>query len=160
MAMSSGGGGAAVQATPNVTPMIDVMLVLLIIFMVVTPQLLAGFTAEPPRAVNLKEHPEDAENDHVLGLDADGRYYLDKKLYDEKDIGPMLSDIYGAPGRDDFVLYLRAHGRLKYEKVQNAMDIAMKNKVRVIGLVGEQTPNTTSSVAGDSKSAPPAPGGK
>ena len=45
MAMSSGGGGG-VQSTPNVTPMIDVMLVLLIIFMVVTPQLLAGFTAE------------------------------------------------------------------------------------------------------------------
>src|SRR3954468_12413593 len=129
MAMSSGGGGGGVTASPNVTPMIDVMLVLLIIFMVVTPQLLAGFTAEPPRAINLKEHPEDAENDHVLGLDTEGRYYLDKKLYEEKDIGPLLNQIYSTPGRDDYVLYLRADNRLKYEKVQNAMDIAMKNKV-------------------------------
>jgi biopolymer transport protein TolR len=150
MAMSTG-GGAAIQATPNVTPMIDVMLVLLIIFMVVTPQLLAGFTAEPPKAVNLKEHPEDAENDHVLGLDTEGRYFMDKIPFEEANVGPRLSEIYGAPGREDFVLYLRAHSDLKYEKVQTAMDIAMKNKVRMIGLIGEQQPGTTSTVKGDVK---------
>ncbi|HUX33013.1 MAG TPA: biopolymer transporter ExbD, partial [Gemmatimonadaceae bacterium] len=59
MAMSAG-GGSGVQSTPNVTPMIDVMLVLLIIFMVVTPALLAGFTATPPDAQNIKDHPEDS----------------------------------------------------------------------------------------------------
>src|SRR5688500_7392955 len=118
MAMSSGGGGGAVQSTPNVTPMIDVMLVLLIIFMVVTPQLPAGFTAEPAKAVNLKDQPEDAENDHVLGLDAQGRYYWDKKLYEEKDSPQLIQEIYTAPGREDFVLYLRAHRELEYDKVQ------------------------------------------
>ena len=151
MAMSAGGSAGSVQSTPNVTPMIDVMLVLLIIFMVVTPQLLAGFTAEPPKAINLKDHPEDAENDHVLGLDRDGRMYLDKKLYDEKDIGQLLKEIYTQPGREDFVIYLRADQGLKYSKVQDAMEIAMKNGVRVVGLVGEQTPGTTSTVAGDTK---------
>jgi biopolymer transport protein ExbD len=145
----SSGGGTGVTASPNVTPMIDVMLVLLIIFMVVTPQLLAGFTAEPPRAINLKEHPEDAENDHVLGLDVQGRYYLDKKLYDEKDIGPLIKNIYTRPGLEDFVIYIRADQNLKYDKILNAMDLAMKNGVRVAGLVGEQTPGTTSTVAGD-----------
>src|SRR4051812_19899005 len=153
MAMSSGGGGGGVQASPNVTPMIDVMLVLLIIFMVVTPQLLAGFTAEPPRAINLREHPEDAENDHVLGLDNQGRYYFDKKLYEEKDIGPLIKQIYTQPGREDFVIYIRADQSLKYTKVLDAMDIAMKNGVRVAGLVGEQTPGTTSTVAGDTHAA-------
>jgi biopolymer transport protein ExbD len=153
MAMSSGGGGG-VQSTPNVTPMIDVMLVLLIIFMVVTPQLLAGFTAEPPKAINLKEHPEDAENDHVLGIDKDGRMYLDKKLYDEKDIGGLIKEIYTAPGRDDYVMYLRADQSLKYAKIQDAMEIAMKNGVRMVGLVGEQTPGTTSTVAGDTHTPP------
>jgi len=68
MAASSGSG---VQSSPNVTPMIDVMLVLLIIFMVVTPALLAGFNADPPKAVNLKDHPEDANLDQVLGIDKD-----------------------------------------------------------------------------------------
>jgi len=149
MSMSAGGGGGGVQSTPNVTPMIDVMLVLLIIFMVVTPQLLAGFTAEPPRAINLKEHPEDADNDHVLGIDKDGKYFFDKKPIEESSIGPMLSNIYGAAGREDHVLYLRADGKLKYSKVLDAEDIAMHNKVAVLGLVGEQQPGTTSTVKGD-----------
>ena len=77
MAMTT--AGASVKAEPNVTPMIDVMLVLLIIFMVVTPALLAGFNADPPKAVNLKDHPEDANLDQVLGIDRDGNYYLNKK---------------------------------------------------------------------------------
>ena len=149
MAMSSGGGGGGVQSTPNVTPMIDVMLVLLIIFMVVTPQLLAGFTAEPPRAINLKDHPEDTENDHVLGIDQGGRYYLDKKLYNKEDLGPLIKGIYSSPGREDFTMYLRAHNEVKYSQVEDAMDIAMKNGVRVMGLIGEQKPGTVSTVAGD-----------
>src|SRR5258708_21092328 len=98
MAMSTGGGGQAVQSTPNVTPMIDVMLVLLIIFMVVTPQLLAGFTADPPKAINLKDHPEDAENDHVLVIDNDGQYYLDTEPYTPESIAPLLTTIYATSG--------------------------------------------------------------
>jgi biopolymer transport protein ExbD len=154
MAMGTGGGTNAVQSSPNVTPMIDVMLVLLIIFMVVTPQLLAGFTAEPPHAINLKDHPEDPENDHVFGIDAGGRYYLDKKLYDEAAIAPQIKEWYTAPGREDFVMYLRAHGDLPYSKVQDAMEIAMKNGVRVMGLIGEQKPGTQSTVSGDNVKPP------
>ena len=155
MAMSTGGGGG-VQSTPNVTPMIDVMLVLLIIFMVVTPALLAGFTAEPPRAVNLRDHPEDTENDHVLGIDVGGRYYLDKKLYNKDDLGPLIKAIYGAPGREDFTMYLRAHNEVTYAQVEDAMDVAMKNGVRVMGLIGEQKAGTVSTVKGDAIN----PGGK
>src|SRR5262245_46610861 len=126
MAMSAGGGGS-LNPSPNVTPMIDVMLVLLIIFMVVTPQLLAGFTAEPPRAVNLKDQPEDPENDHVLGIDVGGRYYLDKKLYNKDDLAPLIKQIYTQAGREDFTMYLRAHNEVPYGQVEEAMDIAMKN---------------------------------
>ena len=72
MAMSTGGGAGGVQSTPNVTPMIDVMLVLLIIFMVVAPALMAGFNATPPEGVNLKDHPEDEQTDQVLGIDREG----------------------------------------------------------------------------------------
>jgi biopolymer transport protein ExbD len=153
MAMSSGGGGG-VQSTPNVTPMIDVMLVLLIIFMVVTPQLLAGFTAEPPRAINLKDHPEDPDNDNVLGIDIGGRYYFNKKLYNKDDLAGLIKSEYSEPGREDFTMYLRAHGDLKYELIEEAMDIAMKNGVRVVGLIGEQKPGTVSSVAGDAVKPP------
>jgi biopolymer transport protein ExbD len=153
MAMSAG-GGTGVQSSPNVTPMIDVMLVLLIIFMVVTPALLAGFNADPPKAVNLKDHPEDANLDQVLGIDRDGNYYLNKKRIRTEDVGPMLKRIYDAR-TEDKILYLKADKQLDYSKVLDALDLAAKNGVRVTGMISEQKPGTISTVAGDTKAATP-----
>lgn len=158
MAMSTSGGGS-VQSTPNVTPMIDVMLVLLIIFMVVTPALLAGFTATPPEAQNIKDHPEADNTDQVLGIDVDGAYYLNKKPIAYDAIGPQLDAIFSQPDRDDYILYVKADKNLAYEKVLDVMDIAMKNHVRVVAMIGDQKPNTVSTVPGDSKDAPPLPPG-
>jgi biopolymer transport protein TolR len=156
MAMSAGGGGAGgVKAEPNVTPMIDVMLVLLIIFMVVTPALLAGFNAVPPTGQNLKDHPEDAENDQVLGIDRDGNYYLNKKPISKDAIEKEIKRIYDVRTTDK-VMFLKADKELEYSKVVDATDMASKNGVRVVGLVGEQKVGTVSTVVGDSK-APGAP---
>jgi biopolymer transport protein ExbD len=156
--MSSGGGGAGVQSTPNVTPMVDVMLVLLIIFMVVAPALLAGFNAEPPQAQNIKDHPEDAETDQVLGIDKDGNYYLNKKPIRSEDVAPALHRIYIEATREDKVLYLKADKGLDYSKVLDALDIAMHNGVVVAALIGDQKPGTVSTVIGDSKQQTPTPG--
>ncbi len=70
-------GGGSVQSTPNVTPMIDVMLVLLIIFMVVTPMLLAGFQRRPAvqGTTNLEDHPEDQTDQSCSGSTKTGNYY-------------------------------------------------------------------------------------
>jgi len=155
MAMAASSGGS-VASTPNVTPMIDVMLVLLIIFMVVTPALLAGFTADPPQAQNIKDHPEDDQTDQVLGIDKSGNYYLNKKQIEYAQIGPVLNRIYKQTPRDDYVLYLKADKNLDYSKILDAMDLAMKNGVRVTGLISEQKPNTVSTVEGDSKQQAPA----
>src|ERR1051326_6816346 len=100
MAMSARSGGQAVQSTPNVTPMVDVMLVLLIIFMVVAPALLAGFNADPPQAQNIKDHPEDDQTDQVLGIDKDGNYYLNKKPIRQADIAAALKHVYVDTPRD------------------------------------------------------------
>ena len=154
MAMSAGGSGG-VKAEPNVTPMIDVMLVLLIIFMVVTPALLAGFNAVPPTGQNLKDHPEDAENDQVLGIDRDGNYYLNKKPISKDAIEKEIKRIYDVRTTDK-VLFLKADKELEYSKVVDATDMASKNGVRVVGLIGEQKVGTVSTVVGDSK-APGAP---
>src|SRR5581483_3168113 len=143
MAMSTGGGGG-VQSTPNVTPMVDVMLVLLIIFMVVTPALLAGFTADPPQAQNIKDHPEDDQTDQVLGIDKSGNYYINKKQIKYEDIPAMLKHIYVDTPRDDYIMYLKADKNLDYSKVLDALDIATHNGVRVVGLVSEQKPGTVS----------------
>ena len=161
MAMSAASGGNQVKAEPNVTPMIDVMLVLLIIFMVVTPALLAGFNAVPPQGINLKDHPEDEENDQVLGIDRDGNYYLNKKPISKEAIEGEIKRIFETR-ESDKVMYLKADKDLLYSKVVDATDMAAKNGVRVIGLISDQKNGTVSTVAGDSKAqqtAPPPGGG-
>src|SRR5215203_2107601 len=160
MAMGSSTAGGGVASQPNVTPMIDVMLVLLIIFMVVTPALMAGFNATPPQGQNLKDHPEDEENDQVLGIDKDGNYYLNKKPISKTAIEAEIKRIY--TNRDDHVMYLKADKDLPYEKVVDTTDIAAKNGVTVVAMISDQKPGTISSVAGDTHAkepAPAAPGG-
>ena len=154
MAMSTSAGGG-VKAEPNVTPMIDVMLVLLIIFMVVTPAIMAGFNATPPQGQNLKDHPEDEENDQVLGIDKDGNYYLNKRPIAKDKIEAEIKRIY--TNRDDHVMYLKADKDLPYEKVVDATDIAAKNGVTVVAMISDQKPGTISTVAGDTKQTAPAP---
>jgi biopolymer transport protein ExbD len=147
--------------------MVDVMLVLLIIFMVVTPALLAGFNADPPQAQNIKDHPEDEQNDQVLGIDRDGNYYLNKKPVTRDAIPGLLKHIYVDTPREDYNLYLKADKDLQYAKVIDAMDVAAHNGVKVVALISDQRPGTSSSIPGDQKSsgtatpaAPPGGGSK
>jgi biopolymer transport protein TolR len=159
MAMSSGGGGSGVQSTPNVTPMIDVMLVLLIIFMVVAPALMAGFNATPPEGVNLKDHPEDEQTDQVLGIDRDGQYYLNKREIKNAELPQLIKKIFDAR-TEDKIMYLKADRTLDYSKVLDAIDIASKNGVRVVGMISDQRQGTVSTVAGDTKAKAPVAGAK
>src|SRR5215217_2358082 len=70
-----GAGQTSVKSEPNVVPMIDIMLVLLIIFMIVTPLIAAGFKATLPKGKNLDPRPE-GENEVILGIDQSGNYFL------------------------------------------------------------------------------------
>ena len=146
MAMAVGTGGG-VKARPNVVPMIDIMLVLLIIFMIVTPTLAAGFQAVPPEGVNLKSHPEE-DTDQVLGIDQTGQYYLNKKPIKNETLGEQLKAVYEARTTDK-ILYIKAHRDLEFEKVLDAIDVASKNGVRVVGAISDQRPGTESTVPGD-----------
>lgn len=147
MAMSTGGGGTSVKAEPNVTPMIDVMLVLLIIFMIVTPLINAGFQAQPPQGVNLASHPED-QADQVLGIDASGQYYLNKRAIPNEELAQRLQAIFSTR-TEDKILYMKADKDLEYSKVLDAIDIAAHNGVRVVGEISDQLPGTQSTVIGD-----------
>ena len=146
MAMAAGSSGG-VKASPNVTPMIDVMLVLLIIFMIVIPAINAGFAAEPPKGVNLKARPEDNE-EIVLGIDKDGKYYLDKRPIKNETLFDQLKEKYDKRTVDK-ILFIKAHNELKYVKVLEALDIAGKAGVRMTGMISEQRPGTISAVPGD-----------
>ena len=148
MGMSTTGGGG-VKAEPNVTPMIDVMLVLLIIFMIVVPQINAGFRAQPPQGINLKKHPEE-DTDVVLGIDDAGRLYIDKKQVRPEDLEQALKNIYDNRTSDK-ILYVKADKGLDYAKVLDALDVAARAGVRMTGMITEQQPGTQSTVAGDEK---------
>ncbi len=137
---------AVVAANINVTPMIDVMLVLLIIFMIVTPAITAGFQATIPRATN-PESREEAEGEIRLGIDKDGKFYLDitgpggkytgPRYISDEDLPGQLTNLYAARTVDK-ILYLKADEGIEFGRVQTALEIARKAGVRVVGAIAEQ----------------------
>ena len=148
MGMSVGQSGrTSIKSEPNVIPMIDIMLVLLIIFMITVPALAAGFQAVPPEGVNLKPHPEE-DADQVLGIDSQGNYYLNKSPIRADDLPTALRRIFDARTVDK-ILFVKAHRELPYQKVLDAMDIAAKSGVVVVGAISDQRPGTESTVAED-----------
>jgi biopolymer transport protein ExbD len=128
-----------VMAEINVTPMVDVMLVLLIIFMVVTPALLGGFNAKLPQGVNLKDREDDPDRT-TLGIDRDGNYYLNKKPIAKND-APRLLEAEFARHPQDRVVFVRADRTLRWVQLAEAMRIARNSGARVSALVTEQDPN-------------------
>ena len=146
MAMASGGNRGSVTADINVTPMIDVMLVLLIIFMIVTPAITAGFQATIPRAMN-PESREEADGEIRLGIDHEGKFYLDITGADGKYTGPRYISDADLPGQltrlyamrtVDKILFLKADGGIDFGRVQEALEIARRAGVRVVGAIAEQ----------------------
>jgi len=134
----STGSNDDLQGEINVTPMVDVMLVLLIIFMVVTPALLQGFTATLPQGANLIERPAD-EARVTLGLDVQGNYYLNRQLIPKDQALVRLQTEFNLQP-DDKVLFLKAHYDLPYQQVLEAMKIGRDAGARVMAAVSEQSP--------------------
>jgi len=118
-----------------VTPMIDVMLVLLIIFMIVTPLIAAGFKATLPKGKNLDPRPE-GDNEVVLGIDQAGRYFLNGRPLPSGTLEDQLRGIYAAR-TEDKILYFKADNQLKYAKVQEAVETARRAGVRVMAAITE-----------------------
>ena len=131
---------SGVMGEINVTPMVDVMLVLLIIFMVVTPALVAGFQAQLPQGEHLKERPQE-EGRVVLGIDREGRYYLNRRLIDRADAPRLLAAEFAARPQDK-VLFLKADRSLPYAEVAAAMGTAREAGARVVAAVSEQAPES------------------
>ncbi len=148
MAISTGSSGVgAVKADINVTPMIDVMLVLLIIFMIVTPLIAAGFKATLPKGKNLDPRPE-GDNEVVLGIDQAGRYFLNGRGLPDGTLEDQLRGIFAAR-TEDKILYFKADNQLKYSKIQEAVETARRSGVRVMAAITE--PTNTGLFEGDKK---------
>src|SRR5580765_4375499 len=128
-------GQTSVKSEPNVVPMIDIMLVLLIIFMIVTPLIAAGFKATLPKGKNLDPRPE-GDNEVVLGIDQAGHYFLNGRPLPDGTLEDQLRGIFGAR-TEDKILYFKADNHLKYSKVQEAVETARRSGVRVLAAITE-----------------------
>lgn len=128
-------GKSHVKADPNVIPMIDVMLVLLIIFMIVTPLISNGFQATMPKGENLDKRPE-GDDEIVLGIDQNGKYFLNGAAIPADALGDQLKAMYAARTKDK-IMYFRAHQGLTFDKIQDAVEIARRAGVRVMAAITE-----------------------
>ncbi len=115
--------------------MIDIMLVLLIIFMIVTPLIAAGFQATMPRGSNLDPRPEE-EGEVVLGIDVNGTFYLDGRRVQEGGLEDILRSIFTAR-EEDKILFFKADQSLRFQKIEEAVEIARRAGVRVMAAVTE-----------------------
>ncbi len=138
MAMDSDVGAGDVKAEPNVIPMIDIMLVLLIIFMIVTPVITGGFRATMPQAANTKDRP-DEEDDIILGIDQEGNYYLDPGTGNTSPIPndslePFLYQLFHDREKDR-ILYFRTDENMAYGVVEDAIEIAKRTGVVLLASI-------------------------
>ena len=140
MGMAAGGGGG-LQSEINVTPMVDIMLVLLIIFMVVTPFLQQGITVAIPREMrNPDVDPRIIkESSVVISIPNDGMYYLGKTLVSKTDLSDkvdrMLKNI---KVEEDKIVYIKSGVNVSYGEVVGVINEVRKLGVDKIGLVADK----------------------
>ncbi len=115
--------------------MIDIMLVLLIIFMIVTPLIAAGFKATLPKGDNLRPSPEQ-EDEVVVGVDVDGNFFLNTRPIAADVLEEQLKAMYAAR-TEDKIMYLKADQNLKYGKVQEAIEIGRRAGARMVATITE-----------------------
>jgi len=141
MGMSGGGGGGGLQSEINVTPMVDIMLVLLIIFMVVTPFLQQGITvALPKNMTNPDVDPNIIkESSVVISIPNDGEYYLGKEKLEREQLADKVDTMLGKiKNEQDKIVYIKSGVGVSYGDVVNVINEVRKKGVDKIGLVADK----------------------
>ena len=137
MSMSVGGGKGGPMADINVTPMADVMIVLLIIFMVITPLLQKGVDVVLPKAGYIHER-EDAPQIPVVAVRKDmTTYFGSEKLDSQEALLPKLQERMRDMGEGTKLVYLKADEQLPYSEVMTVMDLCREAGVEEIALIAE-----------------------
>lgn len=139
----------AVMAAPNVIPMADIMLVLLIIFMVVTPMLQKGKNVDLARVENPKEMDAANQDDAIIvAITRDGHIFLGTNEVRKEDITNQVKDRIS--NRLDKIVFVKSDGRAKYGEVVSVVDEVRAAGVDKLGLLTERST--------ERRTPPPPPG--
>ncbi|HUX44327.1 MAG TPA: biopolymer transporter ExbD [Terracidiphilus sp.] len=140
MAISVRNEGSKINSNINVTPMVDVMLVLLIIFMVITPMLTNKVAIDMAKVENAVSMPDaDKDDAIVVAITRDGGVFLGQTKIATSELGAKVRDkLSNTPGRTIFV---RADARAQYRAVEDAIDAVRTAGVDQVGLLTQKKGN-------------------
>ena len=135
MSMDVGGAKGGIKSDINVTPLVDVMLVLLIIMMLVAPMLQQGVSVKLPTAANTVDKPE-VQGQTVIAVGRDKQIYLNARPVAEQDLARRITEIL--ENMKEKIVLIKADETVEYGTVMAAMDELRKAGIEDIGLVTER----------------------
>lgn len=139
MGMSTGSGNNSYTSDINVTPMVDVMLVLLIIFMVVTPMLQSGVTVVLPKGDNPDEDQAiNKESAMVIAIPADNVFYLGRDQVDGSKLSEKLKGMLENRKIEDRVVYVKGSNNVSYGTIVTTINSVREAGIDRIGLVTDK----------------------
>ena len=147
MAINVSGGAGGPRSDINITPLVDVVLVLLIIFMVITPIVQLGYDVQVPPKLESAAAPVLDENQVIVRMDREGLMYINKLQVPAGDFPGRLQQ--ALTGRSKKVVFFAADGELQYDRVADFMDLVRDNGAENLGIVFEdigRTPAAASAV--------------
>jgi biopolymer transport protein ExbD/biopolymer transport protein TolR len=139
MGMTAGGSGG-LQSDINVTPMVDIMLVLLIIFMVITPLLQSGVSVALPRDMRNPDEDKNIikETSVVVAITENGDTYLGKKKVDKDQLKAEIEQKMTNKADQDRIVYIRADVNANYSAVVDTINLIRDAGIDQIGLVADK----------------------
>ena len=145
MAMDLGGAKGGVKSDINVTPLVDVMLVLLIIMMLIAPLLQQGVSVKMPEANNYTDKPE-SQDQTVIAIDSAKNVYLNAKSIKQDDLAQKVTDLL--ENKKEKIVIIKADEAVDYSAVMATMDQLRKAGVEDIGLITERKKTPGGSAGG------------
>ena len=133
MGFAVGGKEDEVKSEPNVVPLCDVLLVLLIIFMVVTPLVQKGFDLRLPTALNTIQMPDNPEV--VLSIRRDGSLYVNQDQATMETLQTMLEEAFMTAGEKK--LYVKADQDLEYGLIVEVIQVVKEAGIEIVGIITE-----------------------
>ena len=138
MSMAVGDKKGGPMADINVTPMADIMIVLLIIFMVITPMLQKGVDVRLPQAGNTKERKDEPKSIVVAVKKDKTTYFGAQKLDDQNQLQPLIKERLQDLPEGSRMMYLKADDALPYSEVMKVMDLCREAGVEEVALIAER----------------------